>query len=43
MNDWNPFTQINITSGELLGLALILFSTMATLILFKKLFGAMRK
>ena len=43
MTDWNPFTQINITSGELLGLAMVIFSLIATMILLKKMFAGMKK
>ena len=43
MSDWNPFVNINITSGELLGLALIMFSTVAMLIMFRKMIKAFRR
>jgi len=43
MPDWTPFTQINISSGELLGLAVVLFSLIATLLLLKKMLSGMKK
>lgn len=43
MNGWNPFTQMNISSGELLGLAMILFGLIATILLLKKMLSGMKK